>query len=448
MNRLNKYLQFFLNLGFEKIINYNFIFIIQRLLGFLLIFVLANNMSKSDYGEFAYFITIQFIIVELSHLGLPTIIIKTITQNLHKRNDLVFGIIVFSILFSAIGCFVLFLLFNFFNSNLNASYFSLLTVFTLTSINYIFVAIFTSINKVILVHCFESVLKISIVLILVFLFLFYENLIFQNLVYAYIFSNIFILIFFLYFFYNDFIKKILFNKINFEFKNYFYSIFFLGISSIILLLNTKVDVLMLDHFLGKEKVASYNIGSQISFVGYLSILSMYAILTPKISIFLKKDKFNLINISLVFYRSFVFFVIVSISLFYYFFLEKLIILFFGSIYLDAYFPAIILCFFYTLISPFIFSDIILKLSGQEKLVSACALGSAIINILLNLFLIPKIGISGAAISTGLSILFLHNCCFFFMKEKNFFLFLLIKFFFSTKRYKIKKIISKFFIASS
>ena len=445
MIAIRKYLQFFFYLGFEKIINYNFIFFIQRLLGFLLIFLLANNMSKVSYGEFAYFITIQFIIVELSHLGLLTIIIKKITQNLNKRNDLVYGVIIFSFIFSSIACLTFFFTFKFLNFNLNANNYSLIIVFILTSINYVFVAIFTSINKVVLAHFYETVFKILIVLLLVFLFIFYQKLNLQNLVYAYIFSNILILIIFFYLFYKSFIKKYFFDKINFEFKNYFYSIFFLGISSIILLLNTKVDILMLDYFLGKEKVASYSIGSQISFIGYLSILSMYAVLTPKISIFIKKNKFNLINFSIVFYRSFIFFIVLIIFVFFYFFLKKLIIIFFGSIYLDAYLPAIILSFFYILLSPFIFSDIILKLSGNEKKVSFCALGSACINVFFNLLLIPKYGISGAAISTGLSVLFMHFFCFFLMPKKLFFLFLLIKFLLSKKKFKIKKIVSKFFI---
>ena len=131
-------------------------------------------------------------------------------------------------------------------------------------------------------------------------------------------------------------------------------------------------------------------------------------------------------------------------LIYYFYLEDLIIILFNLRYLDSYYPALILVLFYFLLCPFIFSDLILKLNGNEKKITLISLISASLNLILNIFFIPKYGMIGASIATGLSFLVFHLGCFSISKNKNFFLFLLLKFFFSKKKYQINFFIKTFF----
>ena len=442
-----QYFAFLISLGFKVIFNYNIIFVVQRFLGLLLILLLVNNISKDSYGLFVYFISVQYFIVELSHLGLPLMIIKKIASNKIVGGNKVYSIIVFSFLFSFFLSVLLFFIGNNFFFKFPISFLSLSALITLTTLNYIFVAVFTSIKKANFAYFSEAVLKIIIIILWVTFYLLPNNLLdFQSIIYTYIAANIFVFLVFILFFYKDFILKLTFKKFEFEFKEYFYSIFFLGLSSIILLFNTRIDIFMIDYFLGKQQVASYYIATQLSFIPYMAMLSLYTILSSVITRNINKEKYSLIFISMVFYRSFVFLAILLISIFYYFYLKDLILIFFNPLYLNAYNPAMVLCILYLAATPFIFSDLILKLSGNEKKVMYYAATSAILNISLNYFFIIRYGIVGASYATGISMLMMHFLCFLSLNKKNFFLFLLIKFFLSKKKYQINYIVNKFFKA--
>ncbi|KXB07485.1 hypothetical protein AKJ52_00035 [candidate division MSBL1 archaeon SCGC-AAA382C18] len=86
--------------------------------------------------------------------------------------------------------------------------------------------------------------------------------------------------------------------------------------------------------------------------------------------------------------------------------KNLILFLFGSEFLRASQPLIILAIGYLIFYPFLTSRSLLKTIGKTKLLSFIyfiVLGS---NILLNLFLIPRFGLEGAALATSISMILL------------------------------------------
>ena len=62
----------------------------------------------------------------------------------------------------------------------------------------------------------------------------------------------------------------------------------LGLSSIFTILNSKIDILMIEFFLSEIEVSIYGIGSQLAFLMYLPTVAFSHILMSKLSIFIKE----------------------------------------------------------------------------------------------------------------------------------------------------------------
>ena len=422
-----------------RLFNYGSNLFFNRLFAFIFLSLLSKYLSKDTLGQYFIFINIQTILTTLAMVGIPYLILKELSANKNYKifNFFTYRIISLSFFLTIFILFIFFILLNFFYKeipNLNLIFLCSL----LASFNFILYYFFVSNDRIILANLFEQIFRY---VLLIFLFLFFLDYDFQiiDLIFLYIFVNIIILILFLINLFKqfnfDFKKKVT----NFKYKKYLKYIFLTGFFSILNVLNHKIDLLFIDHFLDKTQVSLYGIGSQFSLIMTIPFVIFYSVLGPKISLYLKSGKIIKLNTFLDFYRliliicSLVLFLILTL------FFENLVSFFFTAEYLEAYTIVKILTFTFFVGSFFSFNEMVLNFTGNEKKVLFSMFLSFLLNVLLNIILVPKYGIIGASLSFAFSNVFFNISIFFINFKNNFFFKYVLKILINKKFYLIKKL---------
>ena len=164
------------------------------------------------------------------------------------------------------------------------------------------------------------------------------------------------------------------------------------------------DIIILGLFETSKKVGVYRVITQIASVNTIFLIVFGVILSPQISSLYASKKNVALKELIEKSVKIIFYVTLPISLIIILFSKELLS-FFGSDFEKEYLALILLCgfqFFYT-ISGFV--DIILNMTGNERIFGKITFFTATLNIILNLITIPYYGVLGAAFSTGISIVF-------------------------------------------
>ncbi len=177
-----------------------------------------------------------------------------------------------------------------------------------------------------------------------------------------------------------------------------------------------VDVLMLGIFETSESVGIYRIITQLASLNTIFVIVLGTVIGPKVSFLYSQNKLGELkkiirNVSkLIFYVTLP--ILIAILIF-----SKEILLFFGNNHLVGLNALIILslCQFFFAMTGFV--DLILNMTGHQKVYGTITLIMALINVLLNLILIPHFGILGAAIATGFSIVVTNAITAIYIKKK-------------------------------
>lgn len=189
------------------------------------------------------------------------------------------------------------------------------------------------------------------------------------------------------------------------FKEISYFGFYVLLTNSIGLINTQIDSLMIGHFINETEVGYYAIA--VLLIEGLSLIpsSIETVTDTRIVYFyVRKDYANLIRLL----RSnvlkvFVITVIESLGLLFFgrFLIEKI----FGIDYLPAYTPLLILLVGYSLYYPTLSINGFLPGVGKVALLSKISFICALMNIFLNILLVPYYGIIGAALATSIALIF-------------------------------------------
>jgi O-antigen/teichoic acid export membrane protein len=167
----------------------------------------------------------------------------------------------------------------------------------------------------------------------------------------------------------------------------------------LLLKNT--DLFMLGLMKGMDEVGWYRVSVQISLLMVFGLEVITLVVAPYFVRFYKRGDLKKLK------RTFIISVLASISVAFPVFLvfvlfgEALIDLAFGKEYIDSYYPLLILAvgqLFNVVVGP---AGYLLSMAGFEKDTAKVMVWAAILNVLLNLLLIPHIGMIGAAVSSAL-----------------------------------------------
>lgn len=181
--------------------------------------------------------------------------------------------------------------------------------------------------------------------------------------------------------------------------------FYVALANSIGLINSQLDSLMIGHFINETEVGYYAVAT-IIIEGLCLIPNAYGSVMDNriVHLYADKDYEAIIKLTKnIFLQVVVITILESIALI--FFGKFLIRILFGANFLPAYQPLLILLIGYTLYDPTLsivgFLPGIGKVSLSTKIYFLCA----VLNTLLNVLLVPKYAMKGAAMSTSLSLIF-------------------------------------------
>lgn len=173
----------------------------------------------------------------------------------------------------------------------------------------------------------------------------------------------------------------------------------LAISAFMISIYYNLDMVMLGVIKTEAEVGIYNAVYRIFMIGILPIGVIVKILLPSLARISQKNE--LIN-SLVKYGTMLFLNSVIVSVVFYFFSEEILNIIFGEQYIAGTTALMIISFNIAVIGVNVFFGNPLTVWGKQRQYAVAITFGAIVNVLLNIMLIPKYSYNGAAFATLLS----------------------------------------------
>lgn len=185
-----------------------------------------------------------------------------------------------------------------------------------------------------------------------------------------------------------------------EYKKHLKPMFYLFASLLAVSIYTNLDSVMLGFISGDQSVGLYSVASKIKWLLLSLITSISAVLLPRLSFYSTKDNKEQFSKILKLSTSLILFVAIPMSVFLIFEAEDSIRLLSGSDYISAT-GAMQILMPILIISGFsnITGNQILIPKNKEKYFMLAVSAGAVINAILNLFLIPRYTIIGTSIAT-------------------------------------------------
>lgn len=386
---------------------------ISRALNWLLVFILAMIFDVETFGIISLIIALESVLIAFFIFGMDKVFLRFLP--LTKESHLIKKVHLIWILNSILITSLIFLILEFskvkdaLNVFNETDIFLIVFISLLASYQKIIIAFYRAKDNFIGFFCNRFLIQISRVLLILTISIYtlkYEAYLFASLAaLSFILLNIFYLRSSIFLYIKEFDSTINTRLI------LLFSLPFIPhmLSSACL---SYIDRVMLTSIQGLEAAGNYSfsyvLGSSIVFI-YGIVASFYEPLLYKL-----KNKLEIEKI-----QSFVLYLLICLACFVGLFLELILILFseyfLGKGYsnIDSIFRVI---FFSHLIYAFyLISNYQLTISKKTKAIAIGTFIAAIINISLNLYLIPIQGEMGAAFSTFISYLFLVSCVIFSSK---------------------------------
>ena len=366
---------------------------------------LARKLSLEEYGLWSYFFSIITIISLISYFGINASAKKYAAQN--DQTDSLRPVIKSSIklrfYFSLAFSILLLLSYKSLASLLNKPEFEKLFLLSiplifLSSFVEFYKEMFSALQKLkynFIVNFLEYSLKFLLVLIF---FTFSINVFY--IINAYLISVLITGLVGSYLLYFNFYRKYKRSKEKYskQILKYSLPLFF---STLGFVMATEIDTFMLGLLVGESEVAIYAVSKQIitklphiSLAIALAVMPLFSKINKDNKEKLKKSFYNLMKINCVIFIP----IIVIILLFSGYFIP----LIYGYKYSNAVIPLKILTVYLFLFTNSIFLNSFLDYNGLAKKRAINILILIVVNIILNLILIPKYGAIGAAIATSIS----------------------------------------------
>lgn len=388
--------------------------IISMFLGFLGRIILIRFTSQSEYGVYSLALAVMAIFVTFSTLGLsqgPPRYIAYFKGN--GSNEKITSVISSSIWIALISS-ISFFAISFFASNFIAiNIFNLpelsivLKIFSITIpatvfIN-IFIAIFRGFNRINVKVYFNDIMRpaLYIVLLVVVISLGQS---FIGMIYAHVLSIIATFLLFITYGLMKYRDKLKLSEIinnSFTKELLLFSIPLLAVDALIMLM-TWTDTLMLGYFKTPEDVGLYNAAMPLAHLITVFIGSLGFLYVPIASQLYAKNQMKEFKRSYVISTKWAFIGTVPLFFILLLFPDVVLNMLFGSRYLGASFTLQVLVLGYIFNSYFGLNYYALITTGKSNFIMQCSLISAIMNVVLNIVLIPSLGILGAAIASALS----------------------------------------------
>lgn len=390
---------------------------VGMLLAFLARVVLVRNVTTAEYGLFSIAIAVIGIITVFSELGLQTGIIRNVAFFRGKQDTgRVLGVIFSSFQLSVIASLLLFALFFFLSNLLSVTVFHnpalapvlkiLLIVAPLTVLIDLLSAVFRSFNR--LEGIFFNDFLLNVVKLAAFSLVLYLGWSFFGVLYAYLFSFAFIALLFAFYsikkspaFVDFTAKSVMLRKMLL-----FFSIPLL-VQAIMGMIMEWADTLMIGYYMNAESVGVYNMVMPLSKMVSLFLVALVFFYVPIASELFAKDLFSELRRVYAVLTKWVFSFTLPVFLLFFLFPNAILQIIFNTTSNEAAIVLRILSagfLLHALMGPTASTLVVL---GQTKSIMNFSIVAAVINVVLNVALIPVIGISGAAIASAASFVFMN-----------------------------------------
>lgn len=371
--------------------------IISRIIQLVIFVYLARILGKGDFGIFSFGLAFAFLFVIIADFGLSTLIVREVSRNKKSASKYLSNSIIIKLLLSVITFVSAYLFLNIagYSEEVKTIAYIMLGFTLLQSFTEIHYAIFRAFERM---H-YDAFIKILRMLILAgaIFYLIKNNYGLLALSLAFLATEVIVLII------AFFITHTRFIKISFEF-DYNFSKKLLKKSSLFCLslvfssLYMYIDVIMLSKMRSTTEVGIYSAATTI-IIALIFIPLMYGnTIYPVLSRFYIASKESL---KLAYEKSFKYMLIIGLPIAagIYIFSDKIILLLYGKAYIES---AIVL----SILSGYLFLKFLNPITGftlmainrQRSRLFSQGL-SALLNIILNLILIPLYGFIGAAVAT-------------------------------------------------
>jgi O-antigen/teichoic acid export membrane protein len=366
---------------------------------------LARKLGSEGFGVWSLFFSIITVFTTISYLGINTSTKKFIAQykNTNRLKDVLVSSIklrmICSLFFSILILFFYKPIVSFFNyPQLEGLFLLSVPVIFLSGLVEYLKDVFMGLHRIKYNFIINS-LEFSLRLFFVFIFFIFSISV-VSIVKSLILSLFISFLVGSYFFYFNFYKKSKSSNKKFTRKILNYS-FPLFLMSFAFLFSTEIDVLMIGFYSTKEEVGIYSVAKQlivklshIALVISMGAMPIFAEINKGNSFILKNKFYKILKINSVIYS----FLVVSIL-----FLSPLFIpLVFGNDFEKSVLPLQILTFYLAGFSVSILLDSFLDYVGRAKQRALNSFVFILLNILLNILLIPKFGAVGASIAISIS----------------------------------------------
>ena len=389
--------------------------IIGLFLGFVGRIILVRYTTQSEYGIYCLAFTVVSIFVVISTLGLGEGSTRYIACFRGKGEDgNVRGVISSSIKIALVASVALAAISFFVSDFISVNIFhtpelsTVLKIFSIaipfTVLINVFIAIFRGFGRVDAKVYFQDIVR-PVLYILFLVAVVLSGLSFLGVVCAYVLSIAVTCVVFVVYMVkksplpvgggsvtNPMIKKLLSFSVP------------LLVVGMLMLVMSWTDTLMLGYFKTPEVVGVYNAALPLAHLLSMTLSSMSFIYIPIISQLYSKKLTNELKRSYIILTKWIFLATLPIFFVLFLFPDVVLNLLFGSRYMDAAVALQILAFGYFLNICLGFTYNTLLVLGKSKFLMLTFVISAITNIILNMILIPPMGIIGASIASAFSII--------------------------------------------
>jgi O-antigen/teichoic acid export membrane protein len=384
-------------------------------LGYLIRVVLARNLTVKEYGLFYAVYTFVLFFYLFKDLGFGTATIKYISEfNVNKENNLIKSIISYTLTIQLISSGIVVGAFLILSNVLANYYFK--DPFAAIILQFLSIMLILNVFDDLLKKCFQgfqemfyfSIMEfvknlLTLSLILVF---FYYNFGLFSPIYAFVLVGPLMFVIFLPFF----LKKFNFFKYKNKYsKSLLKKLTYFAIPSVLTLVGAKfigyIDVLLLTYFKSLAEVGVYSVVLPTAILCLYLGRSIALVMLPMVSELWTKKEYDKVSLGIRLLQKYVFLIIIPLVFTLIAFSELFLRISFGVEYIQGTLALQILLvgvIFYTLAR---INNNVISGTGNPKIVTKVITYSALINLGINLILIPKYGINGAALATAVSYIF-------------------------------------------
>ena len=177
----------------------------------------------------------------------------------------------------------------------------------------------------------------------------------------------------------------------------------MALSAIAYFIMQSIDIIILSIYEGFDQIAYYSVSVKLAMLTTLALMSVNIVIAPRIAEIYENQKMQKLQVLMKHSTRIIFLISICVLSVLFFFSEEILGLF-GQGYVIANNALLFLLaaqFFNAVSGP---GAIYLNMTGRQKTLNKILVSALIINISLNFYLIPTLGINGAAIATLVSLI--------------------------------------------